>query len=375
MTVSGRSSSCGHSPIAGRLHGDPPAVHRGCGGAGTDATTRWCAPRPSGRRPGHCHAGCGGGPGRGCCPSRAVGGGGAPNRRRGHPGRAPVDAMGGPPSRGGAEWPLRARRVASHRVGWLPSAGRLRGSHPHPSCGGAGSPASVDPSGSGPLFPPAQGADGGGLDDRPGPVERIGGLQLREPHAMEPRPDPGALSGMQPAPAGHAGPTTSLDREGLPRDAGLEHEEHPRQDLPVVQGLAARSPSPPALGRWQQRCETAPQPVVHEDLRHAGLLSLGRFRQRLTWRRAGYPGLFVRGSKYTYTQMPTSTQHTEDQGTRESVCSRWPSRGSKKEEAAEALKNSSGGGDEILGMASAFALVAGREYPGPPLTRMCKTAE
>jgi hypothetical protein len=74
--------------------------------------------------------------------------------------------------------------------------------------------------GFGQLFPPAQRADGGAVDDGPALIELATPAELREEPAMESLPYAGVFPRDQPAPARTARATRHLLRQQLPRDTG-----------------------------------------------------------------------------------------------------------------------------------------------------------
>src|SRR5262249_21354381 len=79
-------------------------------------------------------------------------------------------------------------------------------------------------------------------------------------------PHPSVLPVPQPPPGGHARPEAQFPggRE-LPRDPGVQHEQDPGQDLPVVQPLPA-GVAGAAREDGQQRLDPAPQ-LVSDDPR------------------------------------------------------------------------------------------------------------
>jgi hypothetical protein len=60
-------------------------------------------------------------------------------------------------------------------------------------------------------------------------------------------------------PAGHAAAAAHLQRQVLPRDAGLEDEEDTGERLAIVEGLATGESEPPWLGWRQQRLDPFPE--------------------------------------------------------------------------------------------------------------------
>jgi hypothetical protein len=70
---------------------------------------------------------------------------------------------------------------------------------------------------------------------------------------------PAACQSRKPSPAGHAAAAAHLQRQVLPRDAGLEDEEDAGQRLAIVEGLATGESEPPWLGWRQQRLDPFPE--------------------------------------------------------------------------------------------------------------------
>jgi hypothetical protein len=70
---------------------------------------------------------------------------------------------------------------------------------------------------------------------------------------------PGGLPVAKPSPAGHAAAAAHLQRQVLPRDAGLEDEEDAGQRLAIVEGLATGESEPPWLEWRQQRLDPFPE--------------------------------------------------------------------------------------------------------------------
>lgn len=79
-------------------------------------------------------------------------------------------------------------------------------------------------------------------------------------------PDPSFLPVAESTPAGHAGATAHLDRQILPRNAGLKDEDDPGQTGPI------RDAGTAALGlgwvRWEERGDDRPEIVAHQGLAH-----------------------------------------------------------------------------------------------------------
>jgi len=116
----------------------------------------------------------------------------------------------------------------------------------------------VHQAGAGPLAA-AQGPRERTVEGRARPIDLVGGVQLGQEDLAELLPDPGGLPVAEPSPAGHAAAAAHLQRQELPRDAGLEDEEDAGQRLAIVEGLATRESEPPWLGRRQQRLDPFPE--------------------------------------------------------------------------------------------------------------------
>ncbi len=121
--------------------------------------------------------------------------------------------------------------------------------------------------GDGPTRRPLFGPQVGCISDRPGPVERPGGVQ---PGQQDPRQlveDPGVGSAVPPPPAGHPGAEPHLLGEVLPADAGVQHEQDPLQTPPVISATLSGESVP-------QKAEvTARDAPTHTHFSHFCFLS------------------------------------------------------------------------------------------------------
>ena len=101
-----------------------------------------------------------------------------------------------------------------------------------------------DPSDSDPRHRPPFGRDARTVQGGAAPIDAVGFPQAIEQRQMQPVPDAGRLPVPQAAPAGDAAAATHLRWQQLPGDAGLEHENNPRQGRPV----GYPGPAPLGLG-------------------------------------------------------------------------------------------------------------------------------
>jgi hypothetical protein len=88
-------------------------------------------------------------------------------------------------------------------------------------------------------------------------------MQLNQQKLVRLLPYCGLMPVPQPPPAGHARAEAGLLRQELPSDAGAEHEQDARQDLPVIQAPAARMTGTARHDR-QQRLDPRPQLIRHD---------------------------------------------------------------------------------------------------------------
>ena len=88
---------------------------------------------------------------------------------------------------------------------------------------------------------------------------------------VEGRPDAGLVPVAEPAPARHARAAAHLRRQHLPRDAGAEDEEDPREGRAV--GDAGASAARFGGLRWEEWLDDGPEVVGEEGLGHPIQLS------------------------------------------------------------------------------------------------------
>jgi hypothetical protein len=106
----------------------------------------------------------------------------------------------------------------------------------------------------------------GTVDHRPGPIQRTRSMQFGQQRLVQTLPDTGLVPITQPPPTRHPRAEAQLLRQELPRNPGVEHEQDPGQDLPVIQTLAARVIGTARHDR-QQRLDPRPQPIRHHPRR------------------------------------------------------------------------------------------------------------
>jgi hypothetical protein len=85
------------------------------------------------------------------------------------------------------------------------------------------------------LFTPTHGADVTGIDDESLEVDLVGVSEVGQQDLVNLIPDAGGLPVAQAIPTGHAAPAAHLLRQVFPRDAGLEDEDDPGEDVAIVQ--------------------------------------------------------------------------------------------------------------------------------------------
>ncbi len=90
------------------------------------------------------------------------------------------------------------------------------------------------------IFASFRGLGEGGVDQGPLPVDRVGTVEFGQQDRVQLEPDTGPMPESQVGPAGPAAATAEFGGQIVPGDAGLEDEQDAREDLAVVQGLAAR---------------------------------------------------------------------------------------------------------------------------------------
>jgi len=123
--------------------------------------------------------------------------------------------------------------------------------------------------GLGPFFSAERRADRGGVDDHAAEIDRVRlAAQLVQQQPVQTRPHARVDPLAQAVPQRHA-TAAHLLREVFPLDAGLEHEQDPRQAQAV---RLARLPTFGA-GRVhrQDRLDLGPQLVGHQQLAHGVL--------------------------------------------------------------------------------------------------------
>ena len=95
------------------------------------------------------------------------------------------------------------------------------------------------------------------------------------------------LPALQASPAGLPGAEAQLQGQLLPRDPGVEHEQHPLQTQPVRHRPRARRPLRP---RRQHRLDHCPQLIVHNPRLDAHTITNGSIVVPVT----AYQYLFAR---------------------------------------------------------------------------------
>jgi hypothetical protein len=96
------------------------------------------------------------------------------------------------------------------------------------------------------------GTDDGAIDERPLPIELVGGIGLLL-HCVKQMLEDASLTPAVEA-ARHRPPGAVALRQVVPGSAGAEHPQHPVEDAAMVDGWSSR------LGflRWKQRLEPLP---------------------------------------------------------------------------------------------------------------------